>query len=166
MGILLIVMGVIFFAYSEKVVEVVAVIIGAGILMAGAFNLISVLMTRRLEGKKGAQVLNIIIAVVFVALGVYLLFNGNVTISAIGVIIGIFAFLSAADRFAVTLDRMKQKLRFAPALISGLVHTAFGTLIIYSSISMFSAIIMLAGAYLIIAGIMIVLSTAYFFDFN
>ncbi len=166
LGILLIVIGVVFFAYSEKVVEVIAVIIGAGILMAGVLNLVSVLMTRRFEDRKSAQIFNVIVAVVFVALGVYLLFNSHITISAIGVTIGIFAFFSAADRLAVALDRIRQKLRFAPTLISAIVHAGFGILLIYSSISMFSAIIMLAGAYLILAGIMIILSTSYFFDFK
>jgi len=93
-----------------------------------------------------------------------MLFNPDVTIVFVGFIIGFFAILMAFDRF-VTANRLKKEMNVLPTVISGLIHLLFGLGMIYSSILVFSIIIVIAGIYLLIAGIMFTLSTFYFRDY-
>jgi len=161
-GIILILVGVVFLVFPQEVVEILALVVGVGILIYGAF---SAIVTAIKWNNTRNRVLRIILAIFFIILGVYLLINSDVTISAVGVVIGLLAVFSAFDRFLMANERRKEGLKFGPTCIFGLIHILFGVGMIYSSLVMISFIVMLAGIYVLIAGIMVILSTCYFFDF-
>ncbi len=160
-GVTLMILGVVFLAAPDRVAEFIAIFIGALISVIGLFRIITVLAGWRYLLNR---VLILIFAILLLAAGLFMLFNPNVTIVFVGVIIGIFAILMAFDRF-VTANRLKKEMNVLPTVISGLIHLLFGLAMIYSSILVFSIIIIIAGIYLLIAGIMFTLSTFYFRDY-
>lgn len=160
-GILLTIFGVIFLAAPERVAEFLAVFVGAVITAFGLFRIIVAIARWNLLFNR---VLMLALGIIIFAIGLFMLFNPEITITVIGAIIGIFAILMAIDRF-MTANRIKGEMNTLPTVISGLIHLAFGVGMIYSAIITFSIIIIIAGIYLLIAGIMIVLSTLLFRDF-
>jgi len=160
-GILLIIFGVIFLAAPDRVAEFLAVFVGAVITAFGLFRIIVVITRWNLLINR---VLMLTLGIIIFAIGLFMLFNPEITITVIGAIIGVFAILMAVDRF-ITANRIKGEMNILPTIISGLIHLAFGVGMIYSAIITFSIIIIIAGIYLLIAGIMIVLSTLLFRDF-
>lgn len=160
-GISLMILGVVFLAAPDRVAEFIAIFIGALISVIGLFRIITVLAGWRYLLNR---VLILIFAILLLAAGLFMLFNPNVTIVFVGFIIGFFAILMAFDRF-VTANRLKKEMNVLPTVISGLIHLLFGLGMIYSSILVFSIIIVIAGIYLLIAGIMFTLSTFYFRDY-
>ena len=160
-GILLIIFGVIFLAAPDRVAEFLAVFVGAVITAFGLFRIIVVITRWNLLINR---VLMLTLGIIIFAIGLFMLFNPEITITVIGAIIGVFAILMAVDRF-ITANRLKSEMNILPTIISGLIHLAFGVGMIYSAIITFSIIIIIAGIYLLIAGIMIVLSTLLFRDF-
>ena len=167
LGLIFIVIGVVFFAFPDKVVEILALIIGIGILVYGGGKAFGLAFSwKSQDNSMASKIFSLVVDSALIFLGIYLLINNNVTISAVGLVIGLFALLSAFDRFSVAVQRIKLKLRVMPTIIFGIIHLLFGIGMIYAAISMLSAIIMMAGLYLIVSGIMIILSTCYFFDFK
>lgn len=160
-GILLIIFGVIFLAAPDRVAEFLAVFVGAVITAFGLFRIIAVIARWNLLMNR---ILMLTLGIILFAIGLFMLFNPEITITVIGAIIGVFAILMAIDRF-ITANRIKSEINILPTVISGLIHLAFGVGMIYSAIITFSIIIIIAGIYLLIAGIMIVLSTLLFHDF-
>ncbi|MBW6464424.1 MAG: DUF308 domain-containing protein [Firmicutes bacterium] len=161
LGITLMIIGVVFLAVPERVAEFIAIFIGAIISVIGLFRIVTVFAGRRYMFNR---VLMLIFGALILAAGIYILFNPNITIVFVGFIIGIFAILMALDRF-VTANRLRNEINVIPTVISGLIHLAFGIGMIYSSILIFSIIIVIAGIYLFVAGIMFTLSTFYFRDY-
>jgi uncharacterized membrane protein HdeD (DUF308 family) len=105
------------------------------------------------------------VGILLVASGVFIIVNTEFTISALGVVIGILALLQAFDRFSVAGTRRQSNLNYTPTLIFGFIHLGFGIGMFYSAFSVISVIISLIGVYLLVSGVMVVLSTAYFLDF-
>ena len=163
LGIILILVGVVFLVFPEQVIKFLALIVGTGILIYGAFNAIVLAVKWNELPKK--RVLRLILAAVFVLLGIFLLIYKDVTISAAGIVIGLLAVLSAFDRFLVAVERRKEGLKSSSTFLFGLIHLVLGVGMIYASLQFLSYIVIFAGIYVLIAGIMVILSTCYFFDF-
>ena len=161
LGILLAVFGVIFLAVPETVAEFMAIFIGAIVTVIGGFRVASVIINWQVSANR---IFLLIIGAVLFSIGVFMLFNPEITIAIVGAIIGIFAILMAFDRF-ITANKLKNTINVAPTVISGIIHLVFGVGMIYSAIVVFSIIIILVGIYMLIAGIMFALSTLLFRDF-
>lgn len=160
-GIFLMIIGVIFLAAPDRVAEFLAVFVGAIITVIGIFRIITVAASWNVVINRGIL---LAFGIVLTVVGIFMLFNPDVTITLVGAIIGIFAIMLAVDRF-VTANRLKSRANVTPTIISGLIHLVFGIGMIYSAIVVFSIIIVLAGIYLLIAGVMFALSSLFFRDF-
>ncbi|MCQ4637354.1 DUF308 domain-containing protein [Anaerovorax odorimutans] len=163
LGILLILLGVVFIVFRRDIVEVLAMIVGICIIVIGAFKTIQALTSKSEVNNKP---MGVSVGIVLLALGIFILVNTNISIMMLGVVIGIFAFASAFDRFAVARERKRRGFKCGNTVLFGLVHILFGILMIYCSFAMMSFIVVLTGIYLLAAGIMVVLSTGYFFDYK
>ncbi len=161
LGIVLLVVGVVFLAAPDRVTEFLAILVGASITVFGIFRVMTVVaMWKTIVNRN----LLLTFGIVTMAIGFFLLFNPEVTIAITGAILGVFAILLAVDRF-VTANRLKREINVLPTVVSGLIHLAFGIGMIYSAIIVFAIIIVLIGIYLLIAGVMFILSALFFHDF-
>lgn len=161
-GIIMVVLGAVLLLFADKVVEAVAMIVAIALLIFGAFKCITVL-TKWKNIDYG--VLKMIPGLLLLVIGIYVLINTKVTITVVGVIIGVFAILSAVDRFSTAWERKKSGMKNGSAILFGFIHLLFGVGMIYASFALFSLIVTLAGVYLLMSGIMVLLSTCYFLDF-
>ncbi len=161
LGILLMVIGIVFLAAPDRVAEFLAVFVGAVITVIGIFRIIMVLARWNVIINRAIL---LALGIILTVLGTFMLFNPDITITLVGAIIGIIAIMLAVDRF-VTANRLKNTINVTPTIISGLIHLAFGIGMIYSAIVVFSIIIVLAGIYLLISGVMFALSSLFFRDF-
>ncbi len=161
LGILLMVVGIIFLTVPDRVTEFMAIFVGAVITVFGLLRIVTVAARWKIMHNKGVL---LAFGLILSGLGIFMLFNPTVTVTLIGAIIGAFAIIMAFDRF-VTANRLKGQINVVPTMISGLIHLAFGVGMIYSAIVVFSVIIILVGIYLLISGVMILLSSFLFQDF-
>jgi uncharacterized membrane protein HdeD (DUF308 family) len=161
-GISLIIAGVVFLLFPGSVINFLAILTG---LLLAAFGLYKSVNALLKWNELSYKILHMAVGILLVASGVFIIVNTEFTISALGVVIGILALLQAFDRFSVAGTRRQSNLNYTPTLIFGFIHLGFGIGMFYSAFSVISVIISLIGVYLLVSGVMVVLSTAYFLDF-
>lgn len=161
LGVIMMIIGVIFIAIPSQIVSFLATLIGALLLVTGLVRVIAVSVNWK---NYQNQVLMLLFGLAVMAIGIYLIANTQVTVTLIGIILGIFAILMAFDRF-LSVARNKEKASIVPAIIFGFIHLAFGVGLIYTSMAMFSIVVILYGLYFLLAGLMVVLSLLLYKDF-
>ncbi len=161
-GLILIIIGVIFLVFPENVISFLAFIVSAIIIGFGLFRLIIVFIQWKDLYRREIK---LVLSLLMIAIGIFIISNTQITVTALGIVIGIFAILLAFDRFNVANLRRKAGLNHTSSLVFGFIHLAFGIGMFYSAFSVISIIISIIGVYLLMAGIMVILSTSFFFDF-
>ena len=161
LGIILIAFGIIFLVAPDRVAEIIAILVGGLITAVGFFRLATLISRWHYISDR---VYILIVSLLIFGAGLYILFNPNRAIALIGIVIGFFAIFMAIDRF-ITANRLKREINVLPTIITGLIHLAFGIGMIYSAVVVFSIIIVIIGIYLLLAGVMVTLSTFYFRDY-
>ena len=162
-GVILIAVGIVFIVFSKQVTEIMGMLVGLGILLVGVARLIQALSSSSEEVVKH-KTGRIILGGIMICIGAYLLINGKVAISLVGMIIGVFAFAAAIDRFVVANERRKMGLPRGLTILSGVVHILFGLLMIYAAVQVLSMLVIFSGIYLLAAGIMVIISVVYMGD--
>ncbi len=160
-GILLMVVGLIFLFVPDRIAEFMAIFVGAVIAVFGIFRIITVLLHWNVVANR---IIMLIIGLIILLVGLFMLFNPDITITLTGAIIGIIAIMLGVDRF-ITANKLRLKMNTTPTVISGLIHLAFGIIMLYSALAVFAVIIVLIGIYLFISGVMFTLSALFFRDF-
>jgi uncharacterized membrane protein HdeD (DUF308 family) len=160
-GLALIIAGVLFLVFPEKVITFMAYIAGAVITGYGLFRGFIVAVQWKDISKRYFK---LTVSLLSIALGIFLIVNTHITVAALGIVIGIFAILLAFDRFNVAILRKQAGINNTWSTASGFIHLAFGIGMFYSAFTVISIIVSIIGVYLLMAGIMVVLSTSYFFD--
>ncbi len=160
LGIFLMVVGIVFLAAPDRVAEFLAVFVGAIITVVGIFRIVTVAASWNVIINRGIL---LAFGILLTVLGIFMLFNPDITITLVGAVIGVLAIMLAVDRF-FTANRLKNTANVTPTIVSGLIHLLFGIGMIYSAIVIFSIIIILAGIYLLISGVMFALSALFFRD--
>ena len=89
------------------------------------------------------------------ALGLFVLVNPKITTFTIGIIISVFALILSIDRIMVANNRRKMGAPYGATIIFGVVQFLFSIIMFYNAFATMTAIVMLAGIYLIVNGIMI-----------
>ena len=161
LGAMMIIIGVIFIAIPSQIVSFLATLIGALLLVAGLVRVIVVSVNWK---DYQNQVLRLLFGLAVMAVGIYMIVNTQVTVTLIGIMLGIFAILMAFDRFA-SVNRRKEGKSIIPAIIFGFIHLAFGVGLIYASMAMFSIVVIIYGLYFLLAGLMVVISLLLYKDF-
>ena len=161
LGLILIIIGIVFIVIPDQIVSFMAVLIGAVLLATGVVRTLVVVVNWK-ELKN--QILLLILALAIIAAGVYMIVNTQVTVTLIGLVLGIFAILMALDRFFTAFKR-EEGTRLVPSMVFGLIHLGFGVGLIYASMTMFSIVVVLYGIYFLVAGLMVVLSMLLYKDF-
>lgn len=161
LGVIVILVGSVLLIFPQTIIQFLAVIIGALLLLTGIFNGFSLI-----KNKTKGFILKGFVSVSLIVLGIYVLTNTNVTITFIGIIIGIFAILSAVDRFSVAMERKKLGFPVGTTVAFGVINLAFGIGMMVASVYVMSFLLVLVGIYLILAGIMIIISTKILMDYK
>ena len=160
-GIIAIVIGALLAFRPVQTEMVLNTAVGAGLLVMGVVKIIQELMSRKEMERSG---LYLILPVLMVILGIYILINPGMTMFTIGMSIALFAFIMAVDRFAAANGRRKNGLDFKGAVIEGVIHLLFGIFMCYNAVEVVLAITIVTGIYLILVGIMIIVSSIYLKD--
>jgi uncharacterized membrane protein HdeD (DUF308 family) len=161
LGVMMIIIGVIFIAIPGQIINFLATLIGALLLVTGLVRVIALSVNWK---DYQNQVLLLLFGLAVMAVGVYMIVNTQVTVTLMGIILGIFAILMAFDRF-LSVSRRKEGTSIIPAIIFGFIHLAFGVGLIYASMAMLSIVVVIYGLYFLIAGLMVVLSLLLYKDF-
>ena len=162
-GVILLALGVVFIVFSEQVTEIMGMLVGLGILFIDIARLLQALSHSPADvvtHKTG----RVILSGIMICIGAYLLINGKVAISFVGVIIGIVAFAAGVDRFIVANERRKMGLPRGLTILSGVIHILFGLLMIYAAVQVVNMLVIFSGIYLIAAGVMMIISVVYMGD--
>lgn len=161
LGFILMIIGILFIAIPTQIVSFMAALIGAVLLVAGLVRVIAVLINwKELNNRLPLLILGLAI----LGAGIYMIVNTQVTVTLIGIILGIFAILMALDRFFTAFSR-KEEVSIVPSVLFGLIHLAFGIGLIYASMTMLSAVVVVYGIYFLVAGLLVVLSLLLYKDF-
>ena len=163
-GIILLAVGIIFLVFSVQVTEILGILVGLGILCIGVVRLVQALKGSPEGEEQKNKVGRIILSIVMIAIGAFLLIDNNAAISLVGIVIGIFAFVAAFDRFTIANELRKEGMPIGMTIISGIIHIAFGVLMIYASFMMINILVILSGIYLIVSGVMVMISVAFVGD--
>ncbi|MCI8283988.1 MAG: hypothetical protein HFE90_01780 [Firmicutes bacterium] len=161
-GIILIALGVLLYACKVLIIDFFTVVAGITVIAAGVYRAVEAMMLRK---KEMPYVWIAVSAVIFIIAGIYLIINPMATIRLIGVFIGVFAFMSGFDRFKMALMRKKEGLNYSPTFVTGIIHMIFGVVMCMAPGYGMNVLIMIAGLYMIISGIMVLMSTIWFGDF-
>lgn len=161
LGLILMIIGILFIVIPTQIVSFMATLVGAVLLVTGLVRVIAVFINWK-ELKN--WLLLLILGLAILGVGVYMIVNTQVTVTLIGIVLGIFAILMALDRFFTAFSR-KQEISIIPSILFGLIHLAFGVGLIYASMTMFSLVIVLYGIYFLVAGLLVVLSLLLYKDF-
>lgn len=96
LGLILMIIGILFIVIPTQIVSFMATLVGAVLLVTGLVRVIAVFINWK-ELKN--WLLLLILGLAILGVGVYMIVNTQVTVTLIGIVLGIFAILMALDRF-------------------------------------------------------------------
>lgn len=161
-GVILAALGIVLLIFPDKVINLMATLVGLTIVIFGGFRLLTYFLNR--NSYETFPAVKVFSNVAVLLAGLYILMHPHLTTGFVCVVIGLFAIDSSFDRFSVASQRRKAGFKVGSTIGFGLVHLLFGILMIAMPLIGASMIMMVAGLYLLIAGVMVILSTCYFFD--
>ena len=94
-----------------------------------------------------------ILPVVIAILGLFVLLNPDVTIFTVGILMAVFALVMAIDNFMIALNSKKRGEDTKAIVIFGVIHLVFAILMAWNVFATMTAIVMIAGIYLIVNGV-------------
>ena len=161
-GLVLIVLGLICYIFRSQVVAFLGVAVGIVIFLAGAYFLIGYLMMKRESDK---SVIRLLCGILLVICGIYLMINTGLMIRVVGVFIGVMAFIAGANRFSTAGEEYHPVMPAAsrPKEVT-LYSVLFGIVMCIAPTWGVDVLVMLAGFYLIISGIMVLISVLKYHD--
>ncbi len=138
-------------------------IVGIGLLIMGIVKFIQeIFITKEIEKSWWY----ILVPILMIILAIYILLNSAVTMFTIGIIISAYAFMMAFDRFSMARIRKQSGLSYGSTICEGILQLIFGILMCTNVFAAMIAVTIVAGIYLIVNGIMILISSIYFGDFK
>ncbi len=161
-GLVLIALGLICYIFRNQVIAFLGVAVGIVIFLVGGYFLIGSLMMRR-EGNM--PVVRLLCGILMIICGIYLMVNTGLMIRVVGIFIGVMAFLAGANRFSVASARKSSGLDGGKNILFGIIHVLFGIVMCIAPAWGVDVLVMLTGFYLILAGVMLLISVLKYHDF-
>jgi uncharacterized membrane protein HdeD (DUF308 family) len=149
-GIGAIIIGAILLAWPKETLTVVAILIGAALIVAGILRLIDGFTAHESSG--GKRVASVVIGLIAVILGLYCIRHYHLTITALAIIVGLFWVIHGISDITAGLFIGRIPGRWLTVL-SGVLSLAAGLVVLFwptISITVFVAVI---GIWLIVYGV-------------
>ena len=150
-GIITLLIGIVVLVWPDRTVEVVAVLFGIQLLVAGVFRFVGAIAAEGEGG--GTRVLLALLGVLCFIAGLYALRHLLVTILALALILGIFWIVNGAvEIFAALTDDVMQARGWT--VLMGLISIAAGIVVLaWPDISLMALAVVL-GIWLLVLGLM------------
>jgi uncharacterized membrane protein HdeD (DUF308 family) len=150
-GVITLLIGIVVLVWPDRTVEVVAVLFGLQLLVAGVFRFVGAIAAEGEGG--GTRVLLALLGVLCFIAGLYALRNLLVTILALALILGIFWIVNGAvEIFAALTDDAMQARGWT--VLMGLISIASGIVVLaWPDISLMALAVVL-GIWLLVLGLM------------
>jgi uncharacterized membrane protein HdeD (DUF308 family) len=150
-GVITLLLGIVVLAWPGRTIEVVAILFGIQLIVAGVFQFVAAIAAEGEGG--GTRVLLALLGVLSFIVGLYALRNLMVTIVALAVILGIFWIVNGAIEIFTALTDDLMHGRGWTALM-GLLSIAAGIVVlVWPGISLVTLAVVL-GVWLLVLGIM------------
>ena len=142
-GIMSIVLGIVLVVIPGQTQLIINTIVGVALLVVGLIGIFGFASLKKKSNHSGAMV---ILPVVIAILGLFVLLNPDVTIFTVGI-------LMAIDNFMIALNSKKRGEDTKAIVIFGVIHLVFAILMAWNVFATMTAIVMIAGIYLIVNGV-------------
>lgn len=160
-GLVLIVLGIICYVFQNQVISFLGLAVGIVIFVAGGYFLVCSLVMK----KNGEfSTVKLMCGILMLICGIYLMANTGLMVRVVGILIGVMALAAGIDRFSVASARLRAGLSGNKNILFGVVHVLFGVLMCMVPSWGVDVLVMLAGLYLILSGIMVLLSALRYDD--
>jgi uncharacterized membrane protein HdeD (DUF308 family) len=150
-GIGSLILGVILLAWPKETLTIVAVLIGAALVVAGLLRLVDGFTAHELSG--GRRVASIVIGLIAVVLGLYFIRHYHVTVAALAIIVGLFWVIHGIADIGIGL--------FAGGLrghgltvLAGVLSLCAGLIVLFWPTISLTVLVAVIGIWLIVYGIL------------
>lgn len=158
-GVIVSLTGVLFLSLSDEVARTLVFLAGITSLLSGAF----VIFETSLNYKQGSfKFIRLILGAFISAIGIFMIFNSDVTMIMIGYFLGILAMAAAVERFLIAYQRKLNSQKYGAMIIYGLINIIFSILILFTARLALPLIVMIIGVYLLVSGALVIAGTSYF----
>jgi uncharacterized membrane protein HdeD (DUF308 family) len=155
-GVITLLLGVVILVWPDRTIEVVAVLLGIQLVVAGVFQFVVAIAAA--DGSGGTRVLLALLGVLSLIAGLYALRHLQVTILALALILGIFWIVNGAVEIVTALidDTMRGR---GWTVLMGLLSIAAGIVVlVWPGISLHTLAVVLGVWLLVLGGMEIVLA--------
>ena len=146
-GIISIVLGIVLVVIPGQTQLIINTIVGVALLVVGLIGIFGFASLKKKSNHSGAM------PVVIAILGLFVLLNPDVTIFTVGILMAVFALVMAIDNFMIALNSKKRGEDTKAIVIFGVIHLVFAILMAWNVFATMTAIVMIAGIYLIVNGV-------------
>jgi uncharacterized membrane protein HdeD (DUF308 family) len=145
-----VVIGIVLLAWPKATLTIVAVLIGASLIVAGLLRLIDGFTAHDASG--GRRVAHVLIGLLAVIVGLYCIRHYHVTIAALAIVVGLFWVLHGIADIAAGLFGGPASGR-ALAVLVGLLSLAAGLIVLFWPTISITVLVAVMGIWLIIYGV-------------
>jgi uncharacterized membrane protein HdeD (DUF308 family) len=150
-GIGSLILGIILLAWPKETLTVVAVLIGAALVVAGLLRLVDGFTAHEMSG--GRRVASVVIGLIAIVLGLYCIRHYHITIAALAIIVGLFWVIHGIADIGIGL--------FAGGLpghgltiLAGVLSLCAGMIVLFWPTISITVLVAVIGIWLIVYGIM------------
>ncbi|HET7016085.1 MAG TPA: HdeD family acid-resistance protein [Streptosporangiaceae bacterium] len=150
-GIGSLILGVILLAWPKETLTVVAVLIGAALIVAGLLRLVDGFTAHELSG--GRRVASVVIGLIAIVLGLYCMRHYHVTIAALAIIVGLFWVIHGIADIGIGL--FAGGLRgHGLTILAGVLSLCAGLIVLFWPTISLTVLVAVIGIWLIVYGIL------------
>lgn len=151
-AILLVAVGVILVAWPRATLIIVAILLGAGLVVAGVYRFIDGIAAREMSG--GTRAAYILIGLLAIFIGLYCLRHRDVSVFLLGLLVGIFWIMHGFTDLAVATAAPPRSGR-GWLVVAGILSIAAGAVVLFWPGISLQILLWVLGIWLIVYGVML-----------
>ena len=151
-GIGSVIVGVILLAWPKETLTVVAVLIGAALIVAGLLRLVDGFTAHESSG--GRRVASVVIGLIAIVLGLYCMRHFHVTIAALAIIVGLFWVIHGIADIGIGLFASGGPAGHGLTVLAGVLSLCAGLIVLFWPTISLTVLVAVIGIWLIVYGIL------------
>jgi uncharacterized membrane protein HdeD (DUF308 family) len=151
-GIGSVIVGVILLAWPKETLTVVAVLIGAALIVAGMLRLVDGFTAHESSG--GRRVASVIIGLLAIVLGLYCIRHFHVTIAVLAIVVGLFWVIHGIADIGIGLFARGGLPGHALTILTGVLSLCAGLIVLFWPTISLTVLVAVIGIWLIVYGIL------------